>query len=178
MKNYKMFSYNDKNLCFHFFDCDGQNRSTIIPPKMVSDQDEKAILIYANEHVKEHNAKAEEKKKKQALWGKNPDYPIKTEYYKIHLTGKIVSVSDQKMLIKLESPVVGEDYYNFDAADAILGGCYIWEEDGQFSRHAIKAAEKTLIDIYKTHKNKPVKDLVDRLNKGIKNDLHSLLGKN
>src|SRR3989338_3839265 len=63
-------------------------------PKIVVKKGTSAIEKYVEEKIKTDVAKQVKKRKKEAVFEKNPDFPIETKYDGKVLKGKIISIED------------------------------------------------------------------------------------
>jgi len=148
-----------------FTDNNGNRCDFIIPDKIVEKGDE-AVRKYAESEQKKHNASNARRKKNLKKWGTNPNFPVEVGYGGVLLKGKIVSALDGLLTVRCEEPCQGEEYTNFHCFGSAMAGHYIFESDGTFSEHAVNAAKRLLISIYKDAQNKPLHDMATRLNGG------------
>lgn len=150
-------------LCVEFVDNNNQRCQWLIPDKIAKQGDD-AVRKYAKDSQKKRNAENTKRKKKLHKWGSNPNFPVETNHDGILLKGKIISALEGILTVKCEEPCQGEDYTNFRCFGSVMAKHYIFEDDGTFSEHAIRAAKRLLVSIYNDSLNKPMHDLAARLN--------------
>lgn len=151
------------NLCVEFTDNNGTRCQWQIPDKIVKKGDA-AVRKYAQAEQKKRNAANTKRKKNFHKWGSNPNFPVEIAYEGIVLKGKIVSALNGLLTVKCEEPCQGEDYTNFHCFGSAMARHYIFEDDGSFSEHAIRAAKRLLVSIYKDSLHEPMRDIANRLN--------------
>ncbi len=137
-------------------------------PKKIVDNGTDAIEKYVESKIKRDIAKQVKQRAKEDTFDKNPNFPIKKKYDGQVLTGKIISIEDTTLTVRLEKPYQGEKFVIYGFASA-MSGHYILDEKGNFTSNAIEKAKELLVDIYKEKKHykkhKKVIDITKKLNK-------------
>lgn len=164
--------YYEKNgtLCFKYWDNDSKEQKHGKIPTPVQEQGEQAIREYVQMTIQKRSRQRKRTLAKRRRWGENPNFPVSVDHDSKMLEGKITSVVGGVLTVRLEKPAryQGEACTNFSCFGAAMAGHYIWEKNGAFSHHAIRAAQELLISIYDKQKNyhqhKEVINLSKRLN--------------
>lgn len=140
-----------------------------IPKELQDRGDLEAINEYAEDRISKKIGRAKKRSAAQDKYSENPNFPISVEHNGIVLRGKIVSVTDSFLGVRLESPAEfsGEDGINYGFS-AAMSGKYIFSGHKQFSNDAVATARRLLIEIYRKKKheadNAKVVSLARRLN--------------
>lgn len=137
-------------------------------PKKVADKGIEAIREYVEKKVEKNIGEQKIKFEARRKYEENPEFLLSTKYKGQELRGRIVRADSRYMLVRLESPLVGEKFINYGMASA-MGGYFVFDKDGKFTENAVDSAQGLLVDIYKEEKHKQdhkeTIDLVDDLNK-------------
>lgn len=139
--------------------------SEIIPERIVK-QGERAIKKYVKNKIREA-------KKEWRKWESFEDdikknhIPIQTKYGDgTTLEGRIVEATSRYIKVRLDKPLKGSSMIHFGFASA-MAGHYVFAEGYKISQEGYNAAKRALGWAYSDAKNKPKKDLVNRLNNKI-----------
>ena len=125
----------------------------IIPYEVASEGAE-AIETYAYDVVTAEIAEQKARDERISTFLRNPDYPVEVEYDGIILRGKIISGEDSTVTVHLDEPseYQGEKFVIFGFG-AAMARHFILDEEGSFTEHAIRAAQRLLVQIYEREKN-------------------------
>ncbi len=133
-------------------------RETI--PENIVKQGEKAIKEYANKKIE----RAKNKWKKQEA----PRNILISSMAEdgTHLEGRIVKATGSYIYVELDKPVKGKSDMHFSGY-AHMAGHHVFEGgDGyKISKEGYEGAQQALCNAYREVKNKPKRNLVERLNK-------------
>ena len=134
-------------------------------PEEVVGQGQEAIKNYAS--VKINQAKRKWEKFNAVEEDiKTNHIPIKTKYKDgTVLEGRIVEATSRFVSVKLDKPILVEEErrINFGFASA-MSGHHVFDEGHKISKYGYDAAYNALCYSYMAALNKPVKDLVKKLN--------------
>lgn len=148
--------------------CKDDSRSyrflTGIVPADIVKKGKEAIMEYATQEIE----------KGKGGWKKNHDIEdnirknhieIKTTYKDgIELEGRIIEATNRYIKVELDKPVKGEGHIDFGFG-AAMAGHFVFTKDYKISEAGYDAAYRALRRAYERVLSKPVKDLVEKLNK-------------
>lgn len=139
--------------------------SGFVPDEIIA-SGENAIRKYSESFVKKEFERQDSEYREFDAKKQNINIEISTDYNGWILRGRILCIKGD-LVIKLESPFPGTSLFTYKEglAAAMMGG-KVWDVPAEvFSPEALEYARLKLIEIYKEEQNKPVRRLVDKLNK-------------
>lgn len=142
-------------------------------PEEIVNQGRRAVEAYAQSFVKNDLDRQWNAYRALKERDKNPNYPVTTEFFdkelkeKVILKGRIVSTEDTTLRVRLEEPYRGEKFVIYSFASS-LAGRLVYDKQGNFTPDAISTAQRLLVSVYKSEKNKQANkttiDLIEALN--------------
>jgi hypothetical protein len=146
----------------------GRNyKSTNVIPKKIQNKGEQAVMNYTKRKIERDLKRKKKIYQAHDKIAENPDLPVETNFTGVVLKGRIISLKNRTVKVRMESPYQGERTmnYGYGCTQSVLelkNGKWIITES------AINSAKELLTWIYKEkhhhQQNKEVIDLANRLN--------------
>jgi len=112
-------------------------------PYDVVDRGEDAVRKYVKDSTTRHVEGEKERMERWFAFAEDPDFPVSIRHDRKVLRGKVISVLNNTLVVRLEQPYQGERsvHYGFGSTGSIFS-------DSSLSEDAIRNAQKLLVRIY------------------------------